>query len=896
MILHEIVDIIKINNVINCSNIPISNDPHKSNETIKKTLQLYLKNNGKVTYKRHKNFGRDYAENGCSLQSFPKEIRKYISNDNYVDLDVINCHPVILEQLFQKYNIDVPQFISEYNLNRESTIKKYNFNDKLDVIKLINNETYTGIDLVMQFHKSLYKDLLPKLLVDYHVPTPKEESNYNKNGRLMALILQEIERTILMCMFDKCKKLKVKVGVLVFDGMMIENTSYHSDLIGVLEDEVSLKLKYQIRLSEKSMDTEWIPKVDTVVDINNIDLKEQCQQFIIDQQWPGKIKELVKHINGVEGHLENYDLLKSHHKSSCPKCKKITAIFFLDNNGTVCIKCKNCEFQFPDNAVSVAVELDKSGLMKYPLLCKIIFSNTTINNYNSTDDKFLNLHSSELLEISDNPIINKCLYSSLSTVGKDDSLIQIGYELFKNKYIYSDKNWYMFDGIIWVNLSTEPLEFSNEIIKAIKELYERLYCKYKEADILTSEKMSLLKNQYDKMDNKLSSNNWYQICINLGKNFFLDREFVNKLNLQTNIICFNNCSFDLSINTKKENSYLDYSTLKFDFDLKDSDSTKRQRLLNILKSIIPNTDDFHYIMKLLSSCLSGDINDQFLHIWTGNGSNGKSFLVKLIEKSFGMYSTSLKTSILTDNGITNPDNASTSLNNIENKRIVTFQEMKKGAKLNESFVKQFTGGDSIQIRRLHHEEKTIIPQHKSILCCNDKPEITGTDYGIWRRLRVVHFPVTFLALKEYNKCDDKTNKGLIDTKLEKELPILIDEFILMLIEYHPIYQKETLVMSENIIYHSKKYNSDSDFMSLFIEECCVIDKHNDKLKTYCKDVNYRFKSWINDNDIDKKYKMTDLYDKIDLLTNYNSRITKVQINGKRSQGWVGLDLLPYESF
>ena len=51
-----------------------------------------------VSYKQNNNIGRYFACGSLSLQSLPREIRHTIANDYYYDIDISNCHPVLLCQ------------------------------------------------------------------------------------------------------------------------------------------------------------------------------------------------------------------------------------------------------------------------------------------------------------------------------------------------------------------------------------------------------------------------------------------------------------------------------------------------------------------------------------------------------------------------------------------------------------------------------------------------------------------------------------------------------------------------------------------------------------------------------------------------------------------------------
>jgi hypothetical protein len=118
------VDLIR--KVQNCTNIPGKNE---KNIDYTELMENYLKTNGNIVYTQNSGFGRFYSSIG--LQFFQKDIRKYLSNGFYTDIDIVNCHPVILEQLFEMNSIETPEFLVEYNGNRNLTIDKYGLNDKL---------------------------------------------------------------------------------------------------------------------------------------------------------------------------------------------------------------------------------------------------------------------------------------------------------------------------------------------------------------------------------------------------------------------------------------------------------------------------------------------------------------------------------------------------------------------------------------------------------------------------------------------------------------------------------------------------------------------------------------------------------------------------------------------
>ncbi len=75
-------------------------------------------------------------------------------------------------------------------------------------------------------------------------------------------------------------------------------------------------------------------------------------------------------------------------------------------------------------------------------------------------------------------------------------------------------------------------------------------------------------------------------------------------------------------------------------------------------------------------------------------------------------------------------------------RLVTIEELPRGAQLKEGLIKALTGGTRMVARFLQKEIFEFDPIFTAILSGNDMPTVSGTDYGIWRRLLIVHWAVT----------------------------------------------------------------------------------------------------------------------------------------------------------
>jgi hypothetical protein len=77
----------------------------------------------KTEYKQNNSFGRFYAVKSVSMQSMPREVRHTLAKDFYVDIDVVNAHPVILAHLCKQRDLS-PKILKKYIKNRDSMLER----------------------------------------------------------------------------------------------------------------------------------------------------------------------------------------------------------------------------------------------------------------------------------------------------------------------------------------------------------------------------------------------------------------------------------------------------------------------------------------------------------------------------------------------------------------------------------------------------------------------------------------------------------------------------------------------------------------------------------------------------------------------------------------------------
>ena len=74
----------------------------------------------------------------------------------------------------------------------------------------------------------------------------------------------------------------------------------------------------------------------------------------------------------------------------------------------------------------------------------------------------------------------------------------------------------------------------------------------------------------------------------------------------------------------------------------------------------------------------------------------------------------------------------------------------------EAKIKSVTGGDMISARPLYGEWVGFDPIGKILLATNNRPEIRGSDDGIWKRIRETPFNRQFTEAEQDSQRQSKT--------------------------------------------------------------------------------------------------------------------------------------------
>jgi putative DNA primase/helicase len=142
-------------------------------------------------------------------------------------------------------------------------------------------------------------------------------------------------------------------------------------------------------------------------------------------------------------------------------------------------------------------------------------------------------------------------------------------------------------------------------------------------------------------------------------------------------------------------------------------------------------------------------------------------------------------------------------------RLVATSETERGAQLAETLVKQIAGGDKIRARFLHQNSFEFTPSYKIWMATNHKPEIKGTDEGIWRKMRLIPFEV---------KITEAQKDVFLPDKLKLELPGILA----WAVEGCKKWLSEGLESPPEVLRATAQYRAEMDVIAAFVEEKCVI--------------------------------------------------------------------------
>lgn len=223
-----------------------------------------------------------------------------------------------------------------------------------------------------------------------------------------------------------------------------------------------------------------------------------------------------------------------------------------------------------------------------------------------------------------------------------------------------------------------------------------------------------------------------------------------------------------------------------------------------------------FLQRWAGYCLTGDTREQCFAVHWGAGSNGKSTLIDMLADTQGEYGTTAAPGLM---AASKGDRHPTEIASLLGRRMVTAHEHGENVVLREDFVKQATGGDKLMARHMREDFFEFTPVHKLQLLTNHKPQIKGQDHGIWRRVLLVPYGVTFGTAEQVAAGRAQKVKDMATpVRLRAELEGVLAWRVRGAVEW----AQAGLQAPEAVRAASDAYKREQDRVGQFIGECCEI--------------------------------------------------------------------------
>lgn len=455
----------------------------------------------------------------------------------------------------------------------------------------------------------------------------------------------------------------------------------------------------------------------------------------------------------------------------------------------------------------------------------------------------------------------------------DTALACVLHQMFKDEFMcvgIRGKSWYHFKDHRWcTNDSGTSLRI--QISGAMRALYthkcfEQLAIMNElglEVTKDTKNNNSVVKKFCDIMDiqKRLGQTSDKDKIMTEAREQFYDSDFMRKLDMETHLLCFTNGVIDFKEKIFRDGRPEDYITKCTNTAYVKLDPIAHKEYVDeindFMAKLFPNKELNTYMWEHLASTLIGTATEQTTNFYIGEGQNGKSILVNLMEKCLGEYKGEVPLSLLLDKrgkvGGATPEVAI-----LRGIRYAVIQEPSKGDKINEGVMKQLTGGDPLQARMLYGDTFSFIPQFKLIMCSNIFPEIKSNDHGTWRRIRIVDFESKFVDKPDPTDLENPYQFPL-DRYIKDKFDVWSPVFTAMLVEI--AYKLGGSVKDcEKVMSSSNSYRNKQDYFAEFIVDKIEVSPNGAIPKNMAVNI---FKEWYNANNGNKHPSPKDVISYID---------------------------------
>ena len=156
-----------------------------------------------------------------------------------------------------------------------------------------------------------------------------------------------------------------------------------------------------------------------------------------------------------------------------------------------------------------------------------------------------------------------------------------------------------------------------------------------------------------------------------------------------------------------------------------------------------------YFQRTLGYCITGENNQKAVFIWNGAGYNGKSVVMRILEKvlSHWFIKPGDKSIIESQQNSTH----TSGLYTLVDTRVTALAEIDRGTRINVKTLKSVSGKDKIVMAKKFGDHEQVDVFSKIIFHVNEVLDIDCDDAAMQKRLRYIPFKSTFVPAKDLPK-------------------------------------------------------------------------------------------------------------------------------------------------
>lgn len=400
-------------------------------------------------------------------------------------------------------------------------------------------------------------------------------------------------------------------------------------------------------------------------------------------------------------------------------------------------------------------------------------------------------------------------------------------------FIYSPENkaWYKFSGHKWKAAGSGGMDLSREISGDFVRLFERYRMELSEKVNRCNDEdgRTRYENNIKKVTAliaKLKTVSYKRQIMAEAAEFFARENIDRIMDMNEYIMCARDCVIDVSSGRAftrdgKPEDFLSRTGYASVGTMRYSEQHPLVMELNAwIDKVFPDPDLRLHFWKFAASCIKGLNSDKILPVFTGEGNNSKSMIIKLFEAAFGEYCIKFPGSLLTGQR-TQSSGPTPEIARAASAKIGVIQELGPNEKMQAGRIKELTGGDSFYARALNQNGGDIKAVFKLICMFNKIPPVPYSDAAVRNRFCIFPFISTWSrSAPEDEKEQMRTRVFKMDPHFERRIPDLAGPFLWLLVtKYYAAYMKEGLTKPDAIRQYTDKYWTNQDFYLRFQWDC-----------------------------------------------------------------------------